>query len=143
RRTLILTTRPHPSRAGYALSLSRTDLLYDLAGVEASWTGEKGGSWTGWLPHVDPAVVASQTRGSSEHERFASLLEKPGTLKLKTKLELPGKTATLQFNSSGPLAIRCGGVTSNEAMVVPMTPEGADLEIEATTGKGFRLDVSY
>jgi len=142
RRTLILTTQPHPTRANYALSLSRTELLYDLAGVEATWTGE-GGSWSGWLPHVDPAVVASQLRGSAEHERLLSLLEKPGVLKLKARLELPGKTATLQFDSSGPLLIRCGGAASQEALVVPMTPEGVDLEIEATTGKSFRLDASY
>src|SRR5207244_8965696 len=140
-RTLVLTTQPHPTRASYALTLSRTDLAYDLSGVEASWTGE-GGSWSGWLPHLDPAVVASQTRGSAEHEKLASLLEKPGLLKLKTKLELPGKEATLRFDSSGPLTIRCGGATSNEALVVPMKPEGVDLEIEAATGKSFRLDAS-
>jgi len=143
RRTLLLTTRPHPSRASYALSLSRTELLYDLAGVEATWNGVGGGSWSGWLPHVDPAVVAAMLRGSSEHERFAALIEKPGRLKLKTKLELPGKEATLRFDSSGPLSIRCGGLTSQEALVVPMTPDGVDLEIEATTGAAFRLAASY
>lgn len=89
RRTLILTTRPHPSRATYALSLSQTELIYDLSGVEASWSGE-GGSWSGWLPHLDPAVVASQMRGSAEHERFLSLLQKPGKLVMRTRPEVPG-----------------------------------------------------
>jgi putative heme-binding domain-containing protein len=145
RRTLLLTTKPHPTRASYALSLSQTELLYDLSGVEASWSGE-GASWSGWLPHVDPVVVAGQTRGSAEHERFASVLEKPGVLKLRARLELPGKTATLRFGASGAFTARCGTAAASDSsreMTVAMNGEAPELTIEATTGRAFEFDVSY
>ncbi len=87
RRTLLLSTAPHPEAAGYALSLPGLDLRYDLHGVEARWEGVDG-SWSGWLPHLDLAVARAFTRGSATHDVLWSLCEKPGRLTLRTKLDL-------------------------------------------------------
>lgn len=127
RRTLILTTRPQPSRARYAVALSRNDLVYELTGVEATWTGE-GGTWSGWLPHVDPAIVADQLRGSADHERFLALLQKSGVLKLRTRLDLPPTKQTVSF--AGAL-MEQRVLTTDEVLV------------EVKTGPGFRLSMTY
>jgi len=74
RRTLTLTTDPHPQAVRYALALpgikaadsrlasATVDLAYDLNGVEASWFERGSGAvanWSGWLPHLDWAVSAA------------------------------------------------------------------------------------
>ena len=126
RRTLILSTR-QPVRARYAVALSRNDLAYELSGVEATWTGADG-SWSGWLPHVDPVIVAQQTRGSADHERLLALLEKPGVLRLKTRLDLPGTKQTVTF------------VHGTKQTVTFVSP---DVALEVPTGQGFRLTATY
>lgn len=131
RRTLILSTR-QPVRARYAVALSRNDLAYELTGVAATWTGADG-SWSGWLPHVDPVVVARQTRGSAEHERLLSLLEKPGLLRLRTRLDLPGQKLTVNFVPS-----------LGTKQTVDFVPgEAAEVPLEVPTGQGFTLTATY
>lgn len=122
RRSLLLTTAPHPEAASYAVTLpglgrpdrARTpageipqdaavDLAYDLAGADASWRPDAGqGGWSGWLPHLDLAVSRTFTVGSAEHDRLWDAMGRPGRLILKTKLDLwqmlrpavqPGSTA--------------------------------------------------
>ncbi|HYT88515.1 MAG TPA: ThuA domain-containing protein [Gemmataceae bacterium] len=108
RRTLILTTAPHPELASYALTLPvprrttlpkgkqpglpqvlETDLSYDLCGALASWHAQKGDdSWTGWLPHLDLGVARKLTVASALHDELWSSVKEPGQLTLRTKLTL-------------------------------------------------------
>ncbi len=97
RRTLIVTTATHRDPGYHALTLPRaesesqhpqTDLDYTLNGVEATWTPRDGSPTTLWLPHLDLAVARNLTRGSAAHDAFWEALKKPGTLTLKTRLDL-------------------------------------------------------
>jgi hypothetical protein len=66
------------------------DLPYDLGGVQAEWKPQRSEdkSWSGWLPHVDLSVSRELTRGSAEHEALWQALKRPGTLTLRTGLDL-------------------------------------------------------
>jgi putative heme-binding domain-containing protein len=108
RRTLIVQTAPHPETAGYALTLPglgrpaaadekkkelpqvpETDLRYDLCGVEASWRPKTGeGGWDGWLPHLDLEVTRNLTAASATHDDLGRRVRQPGTLTLRTRLNL-------------------------------------------------------
>ncbi len=108
RRTLILTTTPHPEAVHYAVmlpglgrpkpgerelpQLAVLDLDYTLNGVHAEWQSEdRKTSWTGWLPHLDLSVSRAFTAGSAEHDALWKILQTPGakgTLRLRTQLDL-------------------------------------------------------
>lgn len=117
RRTLVLSTGPQSVADGYALTIfekpvvkssstvaaasnktssdsppqptADIDLAYDLTGVIAEWKSDAGDdSWSGWLPHVDPAISRELTRGSAQHDALWQRLNKPGTLTIKTRLRL-------------------------------------------------------
>jgi putative heme-binding domain-containing protein len=108
RRTLVLSTAPHPAANHYALTLPglgrpeksgakkgelpqypEVDLGYDLCGVEARWQPRSGkGAVSTWLPHLDPGVARPFTAGSAEHDPFWASLRGPGKLTLRTKLDL-------------------------------------------------------
>jgi len=109
RRSIVLTTTPHPSATSYALTLpglkrpgtnqakpgtlpqiSAVDLDYNLSGVEAVWTdGTGSGTATRtWLPHLDLAIARRFTANSLEHDRFWEAVKRPGRLTLTTKLDL-------------------------------------------------------
>ena len=89
RRTLLLTTDLHPAQASYAVSVPlgggpSTDgqdriieLDYNLAGVEATWTpeGSRTPAWASWLPHENPNVARSLTRGSAIHDALFKAME--------------------------------------------------------------------
>jgi putative heme-binding domain-containing protein len=164
RRTVILATAPHPSALRYAVTLPglgrptkpaarelpqapETDLGYDLSGVEAVWQPTGGASaWTGWLPHLDLAVARAFTRGSATHDKLWAGAREPGTLTLRTQLNLwhmlrpavqpgskldhepPPERVTLTFRAREKLEVR-GAKTE---------PVGAD-----KSGRpGLRLTVS-
>ena len=122
RRSLLLTTAPHPEAASYAVTLpglgrpdrertradeipqdAAVDLAYDLTGADVTLHPVAGqGGWSGWLPHLDLAVSRTFTAGSVEHDRLWDAMGRPGRLTLKTKLDLwqmlrpavqPGSTA--------------------------------------------------
>ncbi len=156
RRTLIVATAPHPQAASYAVTLkglnrstsakgkelpqvAETDLRYDLAGVAASWRTKAGTqAWTGWLPHLDLAVARKLTAASALHEQLWALdraghdgqwrlLQQPGTLTLRTQLNLwqmlrpavqpgaridydwPAELVTVVFRSRGDGRVECDG----------------------------------
>jgi putative heme-binding domain-containing protein len=108
RRTLILAIDPQTEAVTYALVLPGMgrpprnalrqgelpqepviDLAYGLTGVQAEWTPRDGRArWTGWLPHLDLTVAKALTAGSAEHDRLWPLLSRPGSLVLKTQLDL-------------------------------------------------------
>ncbi len=117
RRTLALTTDPHPQNVGYAISIpfpdksantaNAIDLAYSLSGLEATLLKKddlKNLIWSGWLPHADIAVSKHFLSGSAEHERFLAGL-RPGTvLRLHSVLSLPG-AAKLFAEANGPVKI--------------------------------------
>jgi putative heme-binding domain-containing protein len=101
RRTLLVTTDPHPQSVHYAMTLTghspmkvappnlpqhdAMDLDYSLHGVEATWRSEQGDSITTWLPHLDLNVARRLTSASEEHRRFFEQIRQPGQLTLRTK----------------------------------------------------------
>jgi putative heme-binding domain-containing protein len=110
RRTLILSTAPHPSAAGYAITLPglgreshsassgelpqhpQIDLAYALHGVLATWQPRDPNQsvWNGWLPHLDLSVARAFSSDDSEYARFWHALEQPGTLTLETQIDPRG-----------------------------------------------------
>jgi len=110
RRTLILATDAHAQSTGYALTLRglgraadapagpqgraqvpETDLAYNLDGVQAEWRGRDAASAASeslWLPHLDPRVSFELTQGSDPHASFRKTIAAPGTLRLRTTLDL-------------------------------------------------------
>ncbi len=65
---------------GYALQT-------DTSGVEAHWHSDKG-EWSGWLPHLDLEVARAFTAPSAQHRELATLSTNPGTLALRTRLDI-------------------------------------------------------
>jgi putative heme-binding domain-containing protein len=191
RRTLVVTTTPHPAAVHYAITLpghgrperpnvragelpqhAAIDLDYDLSGVEAVWrpaTGTDG--WSGWLPHLDLAVARAFTAGSAEHDRLWKLLEGPGSLTLRAKVDLrqmlrpavqpgsrvdyvlPDEKVTLRLESSSALEVKAANaamapeVSENGREVrvthVPRKDDLLTLEITLPTGPTTALDVSW
>jgi putative heme-binding domain-containing protein len=153
RRTLILTTAPQRDAVHYAVMLPgmgrpplaelssettrprahelpqhpQIDLDYSLTGVSAEWRPKEGVTWSGWLPHLDPAVSRAFTMGSAAHEQLWQSLEQPGTLTLRTQVDLtdmlrpavqpgsridyewPAERVTLTFSASCPLTVVASG----------------------------------
>ena len=108
-RSVILQTAPRTEALNYAVTLpdgllpNRTpnparhelpqhaaiDVLTDLTGIEAEWRDAAGKTaWAGWLPHLDLTVARALTAASEEHRRLLTLLKTPGTLVLRTQLDL-------------------------------------------------------
>lgn len=100
KRSIVITTAPRSRAFGYAVTLDMMrrerglrqvdalDLGYRLNGLRAEWSGQGAGPWSGHLPHPDFAVVRELTRRSASHAEGLARLEKSGTLKLRTKLDL-------------------------------------------------------
>ncbi len=108
RRTLILSTAPHPEAAGYALTVPglgrggksarrpgelpqvpETDLRYDLGGVAVSWRAKAAGaSWSGWLPHLDLGLARSLTGHSADHDALWARCREPGALTLRATVNV-------------------------------------------------------
>jgi glucose/arabinose dehydrogenase len=118
RRTLILATALHPEAVHYAVTLPglgrqkkendqkqngglpqapETDLQYDLCGVETVWKSTNEDSpWTGWLPHLDPAVAGRLTQGSAVHDKFWQRSKQPGQGRL---LQMPFPSLAISTRS--------------------------------------------
>ena len=108
RRSLLLTTTPHPEVSDYAITLPGLGLPnsgkdrpgeqpqvrvmdrgYDLCGAVATWRSTTGDlTWSGWLPHFDLAVAKAFTAGSAEHDRLWDAIKHPGLLSLQSRLDL-------------------------------------------------------
>jgi hypothetical protein len=120
RRTLIFSTAHHAAAVSYAIAirghessptpsvaahevpqLPDTDLQYDLSGVEATWKPEKGDPSTIWLPHLDLDVSRAFSKPSAEHESFWRQSDSPGTLVLRTSIDLQAMLRpTVQIGST-------------------------------------------
>ncbi|MBX7165822.1 MAG: ThuA domain-containing protein [Pirellulales bacterium] len=115
RRTVILTTDPHPYRTNYALRLAsgeRTlaELDYDFSGVRATWADADGTTrWQGVLPHVDPEVARAWTHGSAEHDALFALLANPGRLTLEFNVAAAAnERGEARIGGADPLELRPG-----------------------------------
>jgi len=192
RRTLILQTAPQSEAAGYAVTLPglgrpaaaddkkkelpqvpETDLRYDLCGVEASWRARTGeAAWSGWLPHLDLDVAGQLTAGSALHEDLWRHVKQPGTLTLRTKLNLwdmlrpavqpgskidyqwPAEEVTVVFRSATAFEVKGPGKATPETdkdgrrvlrVTVKAAPDApVPFEVILPTGDGaVGLGVSY
>jgi putative heme-binding domain-containing protein len=173
RRGILIETAPRVRATGYAITLdaprdepgipqaAAIDLAHELTGLQASWQGQDGATWTGWLPHPDPAVAREFTRGSAGHELALAHLAEPGKWVFRARLDLanllqpatqPGakldypsvpETVTLSLASDAAASFKLAG--SAAATTVTKTLTGADwldLEIEFTT-PATRLEFTY
>lgn len=145
RRVLLLETARRSQAIAYAVTLGsfaaanhsqtvtqhqKIDLAYALAGVEATWSGDNE-TWAGWLPHFDLEVARTLAAGSGEYAALWSGLAKPGSLTLRSQLnlwqmlrsavqpgskidyELPPEEVTLTFGATGDFSLKSpAGVTA-------------------------------
>jgi putative heme-binding domain-containing protein len=131
-RTLILSTDPHPQSVSYALSLpdvraagsaaspARVDLAYNLAGVEATWSGAAhppAASWSGWLPHLDWEVNQAFLAGSAGHARLFDAVRRKGVLQLRSQLSHPRGANQIRIEASRPFELTSGPGTAESRAV--------------------------
>ncbi len=168
-RSIVVETAPRTRAGGYAITLDTPrpgkgipqapsiDLAHELGGLSASWHGDDGSHWSGWLPHPDFSVSRTLTRGSAAHEALRPLLARPGRLILRTQLDLshmlqpavqPGskldhtpepETVTVTLKSDATLGLRApGSVAKPNGREISFTRkilhgEWQELEIELST----------
>lgn len=146
-RTLVLYTDAHPWEATYrfeAPGVVPAAITYGLSGVEASWVegadapDDASPAWTAWWPQLDPAAVASATKGSVTHERGLATLARPGRLTLRTLVRTPDpRPANLVLTSGGPFEagfygeLAASGPTEGggHRLELPLEPEGPPAEL--------------
>lgn len=190
RRTLVLGTAPQLEAVPHALTLPGLgrpalkkaagqlqhpviELGYNLGGVLATWQAAQGSAkWQGWLPHLDLGAAQPFTVASADHDTLWQAIRQPGTLTLRTQLDLwnmlrpatqPGATldykpkperVTVTFTSSAPLrrqSARGKATTSTTKNgrhqlrldVNPKEGELVPVELTMTTGADSVLEVAY
>lgn len=174
-RTLILNTFTHNAPVTYAISLPAfsfdeklnsipqiptIDLAYKLNGVEAKWEAASGeAKWEGVVPHFDLTVSNALVPSIGEIEALKNVMNKPGKLTLKAKLNLwnmlrpdiqPGLTINYKlppedvnfiFKSSEPLEIK-----ANSASISKSSKKGQYFETRLSFNKveekAYLLEVS-
>jgi putative heme-binding domain-containing protein len=129
--------------------------------VAATWEPKgTGNAWSGWLPHLDLAVAKAFTTGSAAHEQLWQSLKGPGTLTLRTRLNLtdllrpavqpgskldhtwPAEKATLVFAASGSLTVN--GREQTRLTLSPKPNELVPVEVVLTVADGVpSLSLSY
>lgn len=84
--------RSSPPRLSGEWIEQRQEMEIDLSprGVRASWITDSDPTvaWTGILPHWDLRTARQLAQGSAEHERLWQAMQRPGTLRLHTRLDL-------------------------------------------------------
>jgi putative heme-binding domain-containing protein len=184
-RTLALATPAGGPARRYAVSLSglaaerspegwglaqhdAVEVGYDLSGIDARWRpADCGQEIQAWLPLVDLAAARALTDPSGEHRMFWSQLQQPGTLTLRTRLDLwqmlrpavqpgsqldyvlPAERVAVVMRGSGlgvaaggkPLAVTTDAQGIGQAVleVEPQRREPVELEIRASTGPQLAL----
>jgi putative heme-binding domain-containing protein len=159
----------------YAISLpgslashtNRIELLSDLTGVTAEWTGP-GRVWGAWLPHLDLTAARGFTRASRWHKEFFDQIKYPLQLQLRTQLDLwqmlrpetqpdstldfehPPETVTVVLKAHAKLEVKTSatvkrvGESEVQLTTRPKQNEWLPLEVTLPTGGGDpRLDVSW
>ncbi|HEY8993488.1 MAG TPA: c-type cytochrome, partial [Lacunisphaera sp.] len=190
-RALVLQTAPRTAALHYSISwrdgadaerpldaqrhelrqLAAVDIQADLGGVQTRWLDATGAErWNGWLPHLDLSVARALTEPSAMHRKLSAMLEKPGTLELKTQLDLfsmlhpaiqpgakldfeyPPERVEVHFKSAGKFDLKAGPdakvrrLAENEWALTVDAPTTQWLPVEVTMETGVaapRLDVSW
>jgi putative heme-binding domain-containing protein len=190
-RSLVLRTAPRTEATNYAVTLpegsqpqraqiaarkelpqhAAIDLLTDLTGVEVEWRETNGKTaWTGWLPHLDLRAARELTAASEEHRQLFAHLKTPGTLILRTQLDLhlmlrtaiqpgakldfeyPAETVTVALKSRSRLDCKAAAGAKLERQgdgdlrITAESKEDGWLPIEVTVATGgdeLTLDVSW
>lgn len=165
--------RPYDPARHEMVQQEAIDVLTDLTGVEAEWRDAAGKpQWSGWLPHPDLMAARAFTAASAEHVRLFELLKTPGSLVLRTQLDLhlmlrtaiqpgakidfeyPAETVTVTLKTGNGAKI---GVTASDAARIERNGDGEvrltttsqenrwlPLEISLATGTGEPgLEVSW
>lgn len=175
RHTLILNTDTHTAPETYAITLPAfaddkaesgiaqapaIDLSYKLNGVDLHWQATSGEEqWERSIPHLDLAVSTSFIEAARERKTIEEVLQTPGRLTLKTKLDLwnmlrpdiqPESTldyqytpedVTLTFTSSEPLQINAPGGHLSEPLKKGEVYE-TYLEFKEVERRAYDLEVS-
>ena len=98
-RSIVIESSPRTEAHGYGIAIDyprkgkgikqadAIDVECRLNGIEASWQGGNE-TWQGWLPHLDFTIAREFTRGSAAHQSAFDRFSKPGSLTLRTRLDL-------------------------------------------------------
>jgi putative heme-binding domain-containing protein len=141
--------------------------------VEATWRPKGGeGGWDGWLPHLDLDVSRKLTAASAPHDELWRRAKQPGTLTLRTRLNLwdmlrpavqpgskidyewPPEEVTIVLRSPSEIEVKAAGkaaaaTTDKDGRVVRVTLKAAadspiPFEVTLPTGTAApELSVSY
>ena len=85
-----LKTTAHWASTWFDVELPDYALQTDASGLQAVWTGGDGETSSTWLPHVDFDVARDLTKPSPLHQTWWKTAARPGSITLKTKLDLSG-----------------------------------------------------
>ncbi|MFT4638840.1 MAG: putative heme-binding domain-containing protein [Verrucomicrobiales bacterium] len=122
---LSIRTESISERTSFSIDLTDQSLQASANGVSATWKDRE--TVTEWFPHVDLTVCRDFMQPSGQHATIFARMESPGTLTLKTQLDLwqmlhpkvqkdaqldyqySPETVTVTFASTtGPLSIKWG-----------------------------------
>jgi putative heme-binding domain-containing protein len=173
-RAITITGLNHTKPAGEEIAqVDAIDLACAPTGVSVDWKANGASeAFRGWIPHPDLAASREFTTASSEHERLWQLLAKPGTLRLRTKIDLsnmlrpmsqpgsfldytlPPEEVTVSFESNVELTLKAGAAEVKASKtgdrfvraftVTPKENEPWPVEIELPTGESSpALSVSF
>lgn len=156
-RTLSILTPPRTAAVNYSIELPGLakgssssdaypdiDLVANLNGVEAEWKSADGKENSKeWLPHMDLAVAKEFTKGSAEHERFFTSINRSGQLTFRGQVDLarmlqpevqpgakldfeyPSETVDISIFTSGGITSKFEGSIGNR-----ITSSGSDLVVD-------------
>ena len=166
---LVFETASRSAAVNYALTIGgKYDLAHDLSGLAASWRGDDGSTWNGWLPHPDFAAAREFTRNSVTHDAMWKKIKTVGVLRLRGQLDLwqmlipatqPGsrldyapepETVTITFKSDARVVVEAPGarverISDGESRLTVAGPrENQWLPLTLTLSTpATKLDVAY
>ena len=122
---------PTPATPATELEME-LDVDFALHGVEARWNPKPGNTtpaWSGWLPHPDLEVAKTLLAGSAGHNALWTVLEQPGVLTLKTKLNVhnilrPAIQPGAKIDYEWPAEEAIVTIQSNQEIIVQATRAG-------------------
>ncbi len=131
--------------------LTMTELDFGPHGVQVRWTPEQSVETgrdvvAGWIPHLDLAVSQKLTQGSPQHDALWKALATPGTLELRTQLNLkdilrpavqPGSKIDYSWPIEGVVA-----TIESSSLIECSTETPAAIDRIQRVEKGFQISTS-